>query len=360
MSRVPVRQTSDSAGGVSEVVTRLRRLRRVATDAPSAAPPDTVDGPAERQPAGAPVTVLYVAGMPRSGSTLLDLMLGQFVGHCGVGELFYLWRFGMERGDPCICGERAEQCPFWAKVGEQAFGSWSAPEVAELRGLQRRVDMGPRLPLMVASRLLPTFHRDLTRYRHLLSRLYRAVADVAGADVVVDSSRRPSLAYALAGAPGIAVRLVHVLRDPRGVAYSLSQPGPPRAGRAGRGQRRSAQFTARQWITINTMVAALARLGTPRVTLRYEDLVREPRTELRRVAELTADVTGRTEPLEFVQGQELTPVVAAHAAKRGQAHAHDGPIALALDEKWRQEYSPARQRVVAAITWPLRRAYGYR
>jgi hypothetical protein len=37
-----------------------------------------------------------------------------------------------------------------------------------------------------------------------------------------------------------------------------------------------------------------------------------------------------------------------------------GPIGLSLDEKWRREYAPSRRRVVAAMTWPLRRVYGYR
>jgi hypothetical protein len=307
------------------------------------------------------VTVVYVAGMPRSGSTLLDLMLGQFVGHCDVGELFYLWQSGVERNFRCACGEHFADCPFWAEVGERAYGGWSTMDATAVRALQRRVDTTSRVPAILGARFVPGFRRDLDRYTDLLTRLYHAVAEVSGARVVVDSTKRPSLAYILRRAPGIDLRLVHVLRDPRGVAYSWSQlvELPEGTSAKGRMNQRSARLTARRWVTVNAMIGFLARLGTPRVTLRYEDLVRDPRAELGRVARLTADVTEVTDPLEFLRGHSFEQA-GSHAVAGGRIRMRSGPIALSLDEKWRREYAPARRRMVAAMTWPLRRLYGYR
>jgi hypothetical protein len=307
------------------------------------------------------VTVVYVAGMPRSGTTLLDLMLGQFVGHCDVGELFYLWQSGVERNFRCACGEHFADCPFWAKVGHRAFGGWATVDAADIRALQRRVDATGRVPFILGARFAPGFRRDLDRYTTLLTRLYRAVAEVSGARVVVDSTKRPSLAYILRRAPGIDLRLVHVLRDPRGVAYSWSQlvELPEGTSAKGRMNQRSARLTARRWVSVNAMIAALARMGTPRVTLRYEDLVREPRAELGRIAQLTADVTGVTDPLDFLDGNSFAQA-GSHAVAGGRIRMRSGPIALALDEKWRREYAPVPRRLVAAMTWPLRWVYGYR
>jgi hypothetical protein len=298
--------------------------------------------------------------MPRSGSTLLDLMLGQFVGHCDVGELFYLWLSGVERNFRCACGEHFDKCPFWLEVGQKAYGGWSAVDLAEVRRLQRRVDATSRLLLIMNPALSPRFRRDLDRYTELITPLYRAVAEVSGAAVVVDSTKRPSLAYILARAEGIDLRMVHVLRDPRGVAYSWSQlvELPEGTSTKGRMNQRSARLTARRWVTVNAMIAALARRGTPRVTLRYEDLVRDPRTQLSRVAALTADVTGVTDPLEFLHGNEFEQA-GSHAVAGGRIRMRSGPIALSLDEKWRREYGASRRRLVALMTWPLRRRYGY-
>jgi hypothetical protein len=328
--------------------------------------PDTLDSRAESgtkpdgSSANGAVTVLYVAGMPRSGSTLLDLMLGQFVGHCDVGELFYLWQSGVERNFRCACGEHFDKCTFWLEVGQKAYGGWSTVDLAEVRRLQRRVDATSRLPLIMNPGLSPRFRRDLDRYTALIAPLYRAIAEVSGASVVVDSTKRPSLAYILARAEGIDLRMVHVLRDPRGVAYSWSQVVelPEGTSTKGRMNQRSARLTARRWVTVNAMIAALARRGTPRVTLRYEDLVRDPRTELNRIAALTADVTGVADPLDFLHGNEFEQA-GSHAVAGGRIRMRSGPIALSLDEKWRREYGASRRRLVSAITWPLRRRYGY-
>ncbi|HEU4421597.1 MAG TPA: sulfotransferase [Pilimelia sp.] len=308
-----------------------------------------------------PITVLYVAGMHRSGSTLLNLMLGRLVGHCDVGELFYLWKEGLDRNLRCACGEHFDQCPFWVEVGQRAYGGWSTVDVAEALALQRRVDATIKVPLILGARLAPRFRRDLDRYTTLMTRVYRAVAEVSGAAVVVDSSKNPSLAYLLARAPEIDLRLVHVLRDPRGVAYSWSKivELPEATSTKSQMGQRSARLTARRWVTVNGMIAALARMGTPRVTLRYEDLVRDPRGEVGRIAALTADVTGVIDPLEFLNGETFAHQ-GSHAVAGGRVRMRSGPIALSLDEKWRSEYAPSRRRLVAALTWPLRWAYGYR
>jgi hypothetical protein len=305
-------------------------------------------------------TVVYVGGMPRSGSTLLDLMLGQLLGHCEVGELFYLWQSGVERNFRCGCGEHFFDCPFWRKVGERAYGSWSEVDLAEVRWLQREVDATRWLPFIVAPAALAGagFRRKLDRYTELITPLYRAIAETSGSSVVVDSTKRPSLAYILRRAPGIDLRLVHIVRDPRGVAYSWSQAVELPEGTAlhNRMKVRSPVLIGRRWVTVNAMIAAL---GVPSVLLRYEDMVRDPRAELARVAALTADVTGVADPLAFLDGSTFTHG-GSHTVAGGRIRMKHGPITLALDEKWRREYPPALRRRVSALTWPLRLRYGYR
>ena len=52
---------------------------------------------------GEPVKVLFVGGFGRSGSTLLDNVLGQVDGFASCGEISYLWDRGLEQDRLCSC-----------------------------------------------------------------------------------------------------------------------------------------------------------------------------------------------------------------------------------------------------------------
>ena len=308
----------------------------------------------------APVTVLYVGGMPRGGTTLLDLMLGQLPDHVAVGELFYIWLTGVERDRLCGCGKPFLQCEFWQEVGDRAFGGWDSLDLPAMKQLVRSVDRTLYLPLLLVPRAAPSFRRRLEEYQRTLTAVYQAIAAVSGCSVVVDSSKRPSLAYALRSAPGVDLRVVHVVRDPRGVAQSWSQEValPDGAGVRDHLKKRSSRLIARRWVTVHSMIGGLARLGVPSVTLRYEDLVVDPRGAMRSAAAITnsplaADDLGFLAP----DGLHVGP---HHTVAGGRIRFRPSPMPLRLDEKWRREMPAGRRRFVELATWPLRTHHGYR
>src|ERR1019366_1995765 len=57
-------------------------------------------------------------------------------------------------------------------------------------------------------------------------RLYRAIRQVAGKSVVVDSSREASQALVLARIPDIDLKVLHLVRDSRAVAFSYLRRKP--------------------------------------------------------------------------------------------------------------------------------------
>lgn len=318
---------------------------------------------AERQRAdtGAdgPVDVVFVGGMPRSGSTLLDLVIGQLPGHCDVGELFYMWQGGAKRDQRCACGEHFSQCPFWTAVGLRAFGGWDRVDLDEVLRLQRSVDSTARLMLRPAARLVPGHRARTGRYLELTRRVYRAVADVSGSPIVVDSTKRPSTAYLLASDPGVRLRVVHMVRDPRGVLNSWSRevPLPEGAGPRDHLKRRPARQILRRWVTVNLMIGRLERRGVPLLRLRYEDLVTDPREAMRAVM----DLSGRPasdDDLGFI-GPEGVNRAVSHAPTGGRVRFRTGPMPLRLDEKWRHELPKSRQRLATLVCGRLMRQYDY-
>ena len=302
--------------------------------------------------------VLYVGGMPRSGSTLIDLALGQLPDHVAVGELFYLWTAGVDRNLKCGCGKSFDECDFWQDVGNRGFGGWDQIDRERVEHLRQRVDTTKAMPQLIKPSLRPDFQQDLDEYVEVLTTLYRAISDVSGKAVVVDSSKRPSLAYVLHYAPNVDVRIAHVVRDPRGVAFSWQKDVKLPEGNTAKTHmpRWSPAKTSRRWVTVNGLIARIAH-RVPSVTIRYEDFVADPSRELLKVAALSgvSDVDG---VLDFVDGTQLLPAK-HHTVQGGRIRFTEGPITLRRDEQWRSDMPASQRRLVSAATWPLRTHYNY-
>ncbi len=138
-----------------------------------------------------PPQVLYVGGWGRSGSTLLSHLLGRLPEMVAVGELRYVWQAGVSGNELCGCGEPFDECPFWVAVGQEAFGGWDKIDLDEVLGLEAAVLRHSRIPMLAAPRLFPAHAERLRRYTDITRNLYSAIAAVADARVVVDSTKNP-------------------------------------------------------------------------------------------------------------------------------------------------------------------------
>lgn len=304
-------------------------------------------------------TVLFIGGMPRSGSTLLDLLLGQLPGYCDVGELYYLWTSGVVRNELCSCAVPFRDCEFWQRVAKQAFGGWDQVDVFRVLELQRRVDTTAGL-LRASVTRSRRYERDVAEYLSYLEPLYRAVADADGADVVVDSTKRPSTAYLLARSQRLDLRLVHLLRDPRGVvnAWRREVPIPEGTGPRPHLKQRSMRQILRRWITVDLMIDRLGARAVRSERIRYEDLVADPERWLRVATSVTGVPVGDGD-LDFLRDGSVRRAP-SHAATGGRVRLLAAPFRIELDERWRDELPAWRKAVVRAVAAPLMRRYGYR
>ena len=48
--------------------------------------------------------VLYIGGLGRSGTTLLERILGELPGACALGEVVHLWDRDVRADERCACG----------------------------------------------------------------------------------------------------------------------------------------------------------------------------------------------------------------------------------------------------------------
>jgi hypothetical protein len=236
--------------------------------------PDVTSGPYSTNAA---VPVLYIGGYGRSGSTLLDMAFAQFPGVFGAGELGNLQRHVWKNNEYCACGAQVRACPMWSTIVGQWLKGEPAGTMEKYATLSERFESlsNPFTMLGVTTR-----GRAFLYYARLTRNLYRAIRATTGCEIIVDSSKSPSRALALSRIDGIDLSLLHLVRDGRGVAWSMmkSHAVDVRAGVQRPNGDVPALRTAHRWMAFNVLTEfAASRVGPGRSTrLRYEDFTANP------------------------------------------------------------------------------------
>jgi hypothetical protein len=157
--------------------------------------------------------VAYIGGSGRSGSTILDMMLGGNSHAFSAGQLEDL-RFWVDTGRYCTCGHAVVECRFWSHV-LKTYGD-SFPPAMNVPGKARKVSGTLRV---IESGLTGSEAREVESAWALLDR----VADQSRKDVVVDSSKSALRLARLARDPsGKRLRVIHLVRDAPGHVTSKS------------------------------------------------------------------------------------------------------------------------------------------
>lgn len=306
------------------------------------------------------VKVLFLGGYSRSGSTLFDRMLGQIDGFTSTGELAYIWTHGLQENRLCGCGARFLECPFWGRVGEEAFGGWHRVDLEEMVALYGQVNRHRFLPLLLMPRLSSTYQRRLRAYGEVLARLYWAIGRASNSRVIVDSSIDPAYGFLLRHVPGVDLRILHFVRDSRGTAFSWTKHvvRSDVVDRSVRMRRFRPWVTALRWNLYHVLVHVLARIVGRAVTVRYEDMVLSPAEQIARAARhLGEDIAGQIDLGRFRPG--VFDLDVNHTAAGNRVRLQTGRLPVRIDDEWRTRM-PARDRaLVTLLSWPLLRHYGY-
>ena len=300
--------------------------------------------------------VLYLGGLGRSGTTLVERLLGELPGVCALGEVVHLWQRDIRNDERCGCGARFSACTFWKRVGEQAFGGWGSVDVARVHALRDEVERTRHIPRLAGYAEAPA---EVREYADFYARLYAAAAEVAGARVLVDSSKHSALAHVLRWADDVDLRVVHVVRDARGVAYSWTKTvARPETDGIDEMTRYSPARSAMLWNAHNAAFGLLSRRGVPVRRIRYEQFLADPRSGLRDLAS-QAGIQVAESDLDFL-GDGYADLSVGHSAAGNPMRFTVGRVPLRRDDAWTAALPPVQRRLVGAVCAPMLRAYGYR
>lgn len=314
---------------------------------------------AHPNPAATVTDVAYIGGAGRSGSTVLALLLGEVPGFFPVGGVNNVWERGLQENYLCGCGNHFRDCSFWEAVGHEAFGGWDAVDVNHIVKLKFAVTRYRHWPWHLAPRLRPAFHKRLLEYSDYLARIYGAVKSVSGCRVVVDNSHDVMPALLLPRMPNIRGHVLHLVRDSRGVAFSVSKRVlRSEATTTPTYMARYKPFQASgEWVLANLPYHAVRASFLPRLRIHYESLATSPATEITRIAEFL--------------GSELSPADVSHLEGDSVAIADNHMVSgnphrlgrkfleVRPDDEWRTGMKTTDRMIVTLLTSPLGLAYGY-
>lgn len=307
-----------------------------------------------------PVRVLFIAGIGRSGSTLLCRTLGSVEGFVATGELMRIMDRGFRNGDLCSCGTAVGDCGIWRDVLDDLTRRRPDFDLERLERVRKRITEGWEfLRYLFLPEHLSGFERDLPDYRAFIAELYRSIRAVTGARMVVDASKNLLFARMLTETPGVDVTFLHLVRDSRGVAHSLAkkQERPGTCGRHEHFRQHGPVLSSILWNTAHVMTGVVGRRAARVVRVRYEDFVAAPSRTVNLILDYL-DTPRRLDAAAHVDGTSVRLGV-DHLIASNPNRSRRGVVELREDDAWRREMPALRRWVVTAMTLPLLRKYGY-
>lgn len=279
-------------------------------------------------------------------------------GYVSVGELRFIWDRGLLRNLACACGSPFRTCPFWSRA---VAGLISKPqeiieEYLEAREKFRTFDC--------LKHTAPWGHGRgdgwWEDYASALDSIYKGIREASGARVIVDSSKFPSHGFIAAQLADIDLYVLHLVRDPRAVAFSWQRKKlyDPGLGNLQYMRRYGIFGSTTHWILRNVTTERLwnnRRAKGHYMRLRYEDFARSPRDATYSIM----NFAGESCSLDFFKDSRTVVLEPTHELSGNPSRFASGAVELRQDREWTASM-PVRERLaISALASLLMLRYGY-
>jgi Sulfotransferase domain len=304
--------------------------------------------------------VAFVVCPSYHGATLLALLLNN---HSQISALGDMLPWLDVDSQACACGRYVGECEFWQDVSAHVDTSRFPPGPTLLPAmpwpLARRQMEGITVPVTrspalnrAAGRLAGTLvdvaapaawrvrRQPVSDFVETYRSFYSFVLSKHGTSTFVDGNKSWRKVALLARELQLTtdVKIVHVVRDPRGFAASCRHHSGA-----------DPQESALVWAHLHKRMEALRAIAPYRL-LKYEDLCERPEEQMREILRFL-DV----EPEEVVSAPKHPHK--HHVLGNQMFRTFSGNVTL--DERWRSELSPEEQRTVVVSAGPVADRLGY-
>jgi hypothetical protein len=303
------------------------------------------------------IRYVCMPGSPFTGSTLLGLLLNEHPECASIGAATGLiWSVDLATY-ACSCGKLFRECEFWIDIEARTKALGHPVNVFDtdfwnthLRLSHNRVINALLVRSLGSDRVndvrdaLAEKSSTVTRAIHDAGwntwSLAAAVLDRTGKTVFVDSARDHQRPKYLHRQPLLDLKVIHLIRDPRGNSASIMKHMGVDVAAA-----------ARQWRHYNVEAARVKRYLSQEswMTLYYEELCADPAGTLDRIFEFLGVGKARTGPAPQDSARH---VIGNQMRLRALGEIRE-------DLSWQTQLGPDDLKVIARIAGPASRALGY-
>jgi hypothetical protein len=308
-------------------------------------------------PPRAQIQYVCLPGCRFTGSTLLGSLLNEHPDCASIGAATGLIRRTDLATYRCSCGELFRECGFWNDIAARTRELGHPVNVFETNFWNTHFRLSRNQvtnSLLVRSLRWSPLNRARDRAvalvpgaRAVIAKtawnswsLASAVLERTEKKVFVDTARDHQRPKHLRNFAMFDVRVIHLVRDPRGnVASIIKHTGVDVAS------------AARQWTRANVEAGRIRRYVEPQrwMSLHYEDLCADPPGVLDRISAFLGVRQGVMQP-GF--GATVSHVIGNRARLRGLGEIRE-------DRAWQTQLGPAELATIARITGSTSRGLGY-
>jgi len=162
--------------------------------------------------------IIYILGAGRSGTTLVDIILGNSDDIFSCGELV---RFPELRGIPHGFSSKSDNYMFWKSIEKKIF-SVLKESYKELSKLSKKIEFHLTFFLILFRLVSPL---SLKKYRKYVNTLFRALFDSINESIVIDSSKYAGRGLGLLRYLEYELYIIYVQRDPVKVVEAFKKQG---------------------------------------------------------------------------------------------------------------------------------------
>lgn len=153
-------------------------------------------------------TIIYIAGDGHSGSTLLDITLGEMNNTFSSGELMFFPQKGIINNEYCSCKKNIHDCEIWAKVIQEWDTKRKLP-LAQYIEIQKSLTTNKKL--IQTYQLLQNPTTDFTTFVQDTISLYDLIFSITNSNTIIDSSKNPNRILILKQL-GFKIVIIHLTR----------------------------------------------------------------------------------------------------------------------------------------------------